>query len=150
MRGILGERAVANFKHTNMTVDIKNLREAIRSVTTQTIHFHRNSKKDFVVNNNTVASDEEINRFLFSIPYFDRPLCYHLMSDGIIANSKTNLWITENWLHEFHVRVEYWSTSVSWLEGELILIHFPGFMGREMVDDNPLKLPRLLFEVGLS
>jgi hypothetical protein len=133
-----------------MTADIKDLREAIRSVITQTIHFHRNSKKDFVLMNNTVASDEEVNRFLFSIPYLDRPLCYHLMSDGIIANLKTNLWVTENWLREFHARVEYWATSISWLEGELILIHFPGFMGRALVDDARLKLPRLLFEARSS
>lgn len=96
-----------------------------------------------------MATDEEIDRLLFSTPYFDRPLCYYLMSDGIIANKRTCLWLTESWLSEFSARVEYWASSVPWLEGELILIHFPGFMGRAMVDDNQLKMPRLLFDVTL-
>ena len=114
---------------------------------TPTIEAHRRSRGDLALYGHSSIKDEEINRLLFSIPYFDRPLCYHLMTNGIIDSKNTHLWVTENWLREFRTRVEYWTTSVQWLEGELILIHFPGFMGRAMVDDDQLKLPRLLFQI---
>lgn len=133
-----------------MATDIKSLREIIRATMTPTIEAHRKSRDNVSIYNDTIVTDDEINRLLFSIPYFDRSLCYHLMSDGIIANKSTGLWVTENWLREFRARIEYWTASVSWLDGELILIHFPGFMGRAMVDDDQLKLPRLLFNVKLS
>lgn len=69
------------------------------------------------------------------------------MGDDIIANTQTRLWVTGNWLKEFQKRIEYWAENLAWLQGELILIHFPGFMGRAMVDDNQLKLPRLIFQI---
>lgn len=112
-----------------------------------TIDLHRQSRGLLNKRENITATEEEVNKFLFSIPYFDRPLCYYLMGDGKVGREETSLWVTSNWITEFSKRVEYWAESFEWLHGELILIHYPGFMGRAMVDDSQLIFPRLIFNV---
>jgi len=132
-----------------MSTSILKLREIIKETITPTISLHREASGTLDRYGDTEPSEEEINRLLFSNPYFDRSLCYYLMGEGMIGKIRTNLWVTEGWVREFQKRVEYWAESVAWLEGELILIHFPGFLGRAMVDDDQLKLPRLILEIRM-
>ncbi len=130
-----------------MNANIVNLREIVRRAIAPTISIHRKPEKTLAKYKEQVVTEEEIDEFLFSIPYLDRALCYYLLGNGIISNNETSLWVTDNWIQEFERRIQYWAESSEWLKGNLILIHYPGFMGRAMIDDDTLRLPRLIFEI---
>lgn len=90
-----------------------------------------------------------MDEFLFCIPYLDRALCYYLLGNGKISNTQTCLFVKSSWIREFKKRVELCAQSSEWLNNTATPIHHPGYRGRAMIDDDPLGLPRLIFQVGI-
>jgi hypothetical protein len=133
-----------------MSTNIRQLRSIIKKAIAPTILKYRKTKLLFKSDKITGVTENEVNEFLFCIPYFEKALSYYLLGDGKIANTSTSLFVRASWVKEFKKRVEYWAHSTEWLNNTATPLHHPGYRGRALIDDDPLRLPRLIFDITIS
>jgi hypothetical protein len=92
------------------------LRKLIFEAINPTIEIHRESDENyFWLEHNPCVTDQEIEDFIQSIPYFKQELKCFLLNDfpGV-----EEMFVTDEWQEEFEQKVKAWTESFEWLNGD--------------------------------
>lgn len=74
------------------------------------------------------ATEEEINDFIYSNPYYDSDLATHIGDPGLLGYSANNANVSEDWEDEFIEKTKKWKDSELWLgPSKLKFIHLFNF-----------------------
>lgn len=99
------------------TTNALKLRQIVGGLISPTIVDFRKSKnrKTTAVDLETLATDEEIDEFILSNPYFDEELATQLSDEGFLGFEAKEAKIHGDWKDEFVNAITKWMTSYYWL-----------------------------------
>ena len=86
-----------------------------------TIELYRQSKRTYYFDGDYFVADQEVNDFIFSIPYFTYDLKEFLYS----RDSSIVIEETQDWLYKFLENIYLWSESAEWLYDDMPFIRDP-------------------------
>lgn len=127
----------------------KKLRDIIRGEINPNIKLHRQMKGfPFLEQQFHFPIEEEVDNFLYSIPYFEKSLSLYIINPTFLDGCSTCLFIKDDWQQEFEENVRKWANSDEWLyDEELMLRHLHLYEKEDLFKDcRKLNLPpRIMF-----
>lgn len=111
-------------------ISAQEIRNIIFEEISAQIMFYRTSKNKWpeYEHSRWEATEEEIDDFIFSNPYYDIDLVSHITDPGLLGYSANNASISENWKTEFISQTRKWKNSYTWKSSSRIdFINHPLF-----------------------
>lgn len=119
------------------SISIQDLRSIIFEHIDETIDDHRKSKRNkFYYDPYPTATEDELDDFIKSIPYFTDDLKKFLLG----KNHSSTLFVPYSWLERFDMAIWFWYDSEEWLDYGPEYISNPSLNEKEGVEklDMPL------------